>query len=306
MSKTDKSDGYRVAFPALTPGQRLFLEVNGYVVIENTLNDDETGRMLEALQRLKRQFEAADDPEAHRVNGCQVAKLEPCFASFSHILETDPACLEYLTHRRLVGLAEELVGGRVRLEESAAIINSRDPKVPVGTDFQYGFHRGSQPGLDSYIYDDLTHCLFVKTLTNLTELGPDDGGTAVIAGSHKLNCDGDDLVQAAYADPSLIHQVVAPAGSTLLFSETLIHASGPVRSDRERTIIIGGYSHPKSMAMYGEQPSSEFLAALPEHLQELIAGKPLWTWPERHRTLGMAADMDDVPYEARMWSVPNP
>jgi ectoine hydroxylase-related dioxygenase (phytanoyl-CoA dioxygenase family) len=147
--------------------------------------------------------------------------------------------------------------------------------------------------------------LYMPIHPPVEELGPDDGGTAVIAGSHKLNCDGDDLVQAAYADPSLIHQVVAPAGSTLLFAETLIHASGPVRSDRERTIIIGGYSHPKSMALYGKQPSGEFLAALPEHLQELIAGKPLWTWPERHRTLGMAADMDDVPYRARMWSVPN-
>ena len=42
------------------------------------------------------------------------------------------------------------------------------------------------------------------------------------------------------ADPSLVHQVVAPAGSTLLFGETLVHATGPITSERERTIITTG------------------------------------------------------------------
>ena len=31
--------------------------------------------------------------------------------------------------------------------------------------------------------EGLFHYSFVKTLTNLTDLGPDDGGTVVIAGS---------------------------------------------------------------------------------------------------------------------------
>ena len=32
-------------FSALTPGQRLFFEVNGYVVVENTLIPDEVDRI---------------------------------------------------------------------------------------------------------------------------------------------------------------------------------------------------------------------------------------------------------------------
>lgn len=84
----------------------------------------------------------------------------------------------------------------------------------------------------------LFHCSFVKTLTNLTELGPDDGGTVVVAGSHKLDLPVEEMVACAYADPSLIHLVVAPAGSTLLFAETLVHATGRIRSERERAIIV--------------------------------------------------------------------
>ena len=46
---------------------------------------------------------------------------------FAHVLEADPAILAYVTNPRLVGMAEEVVGGVVRLSESEAIINSRDP-----------------------------------------------------------------------------------------------------------------------------------------------------------------------------------
>jgi hypothetical protein len=84
------------------------------------------------------------------------------------------------------------------------------------------------------------------------------------------------VVAAAYEERAMIHQVVAPAGSSLLFTEALLHATGQVRSraltprrtrriktgiqerererervhprpagqvrsDRERAIIIAGY-----------------------------------------------------------------
>lgn len=143
----------------------------------------------------------------------------------------------------------------------------------------------------------------MKTLTNLTDLGPDDGGTTVVAGSHKLNCSEDEMVAAAKEKPELIHQVQAPAGSTMLMCETLIHATGHIRGDRERVIIIGGYSHPKHQAMAYREPSPELLKNLSGDLRQLVAGHPFRTWPERHRSLGMPAHQKDVPYAARMWSV---
>ena len=76
-------------------------------------------------------------------------------------------------------------------------------------------------GEASHERGELIHCNFVKTLTNLTELGPDDGGTCLIAGSHRMPLPPHELIQLAEEDPSLIHQVVAPPGSALLFGETL-------------------------------------------------------------------------------------
>ena len=114
--------------------------------------------------------------------------------------------------------------------------------APSEEDRRYGFHRGINPAYN-HTQNGLYHFSFIKVLTNLTDLGPDDGGTTVIAGTHKLQTDvaQEEIIAAALEDPSMIHQVEAPAGSTLLFYESLIHAAGIIKSDKDRLLILGGY-----------------------------------------------------------------
>ena len=283
----DEQSDFVRPFPALTSAQRYHLDVFGYVVVENTLTPEEVERILEAMCRLKRDILAVADPAKARVRGCSLALFKPHHLHFAHILETDPAIFNYLTHARLVGMAEELVGGTVRLEESEASINRRNPEENLQAPARYGFHKGTAHGYGTHEENGLFHCNFVKTLTNLTELGPDDGGTVVIAGSHKMTCPKEDIIACAYEDPSLIHQMVAPPGSTLLFGEALIHATGQIRSDRERVIVIGGYTPPMFQAWNGQEPSAKFIAQTPEHLKPLISGGDKWSWQRRRRTLDL-------------------
>ncbi len=285
MQTNGHTNGFQAKFPALTPAQRYHLDVNGYVVVPNTLTADEISRMLEAMYRLKRDFLATGDPAKARVRNAWLSSCRPNHMHFAHILETDPAIFEYLTHPHLVGMAEELVGGKVRLEESEAIINSRPPDYDANAPARYGFHTGTRPEFGTYTENGLFHCNFVKTLTNLTDLGPDDGGTVVIAGSHKINAPQEQIIACAYEDPSLIHQVIAPAGSTLLFAESLIHATGQLRSERERVILIGGYTPPMFRAWPGQEPSQAFIDNLPEVFRPLIAASDSWHWQQRYRTL---------------------
>ena len=289
MDTTNSDTPLQRPFPALTSAQRYHLDVYGYVVVENTLSQSEVGELLEAMYRLKRDFLATDDPAGAVVRGCRLSRYRPHHMHFAHILETDPAILAYLAHPRLVGMAEELVGGTVRLEESEAIINAREPGAALDPAPQYGFHTGTRPQYGTYTENGLYHCHFVKTLTNLTELGPDDGGTVVIAGSHKVQRPQAEIIACAYQDRSLIHQVVAPAGSTLLFGEALVHATGQIRSDRERAIVIGGYTPPMFQAWNGQEPSPEFVAQTPEPLRALVSGSDKWDWQRRFRD-GLAVD----------------
>ncbi|CAN5386805.1 hypothetical protein BH10CHL1_BH10CHL1_13520 [soil metagenome] len=288
MNQTNgQTNTYHRPFPALTPAQRYRLDINGYVVIENTLTPDLTGRIREAMQQLKRDFLATADPAKAYIRNCHLSTFKPHHMHFAHLLETDPAILEYLTHPRLVAMAEELVGGSVRLEESEGVINTRaadyDPNAPR----RYGFHTGTRPEFGTYIENGLFHCNFVKTLTNLTDLGPDDGGTVVIAGSHKIKAPQQQIIACAYEDPSLIHQVIAPAGSTLLFAESLVHATGQIRNDNERVIIIGGYTPPMFRPWPGQEPSQAYIDNVPEVFKPLISGSESWHWRQHYRTLDM-------------------
>ncbi len=130
----------------------------------------------------------------------------------------------------------------------------------------------------------------------LTDLGPDDGGTVVVAGSHKVDLPAQQLIEVAYADRSLIHQVAAPAGSTLLFAETLIYATGQIRSNNERVILITGYG--STLFPYWDNGilSEEFENTIPEHRRTLFKGKVHWTRNPRYRAL-------DEPVDGREFSL---
>ena len=182
-------------------------------------------------------------------------------------------------------MVQEIVGGTVRLEQSDAHI-----RRPVGGEEQrYGFHRGINPGYP-HTSHGLYHFSFVKTLTNLTDLGPDDGGTTVIAGTHKISeeVEREALIEAAMADPRLIHTVEAPAGSTLLFYESLMHSSGIIRSDRDRVLIIGGYTPTMFQTWNGYEPDAAFAAGLNDEHRALITGDAKYGWQRQTRRLGDA------------------
>jgi ectoine hydroxylase-related dioxygenase (phytanoyl-CoA dioxygenase family) len=118
----------------------------------------------------------------------------------------------------------------------------------------------------------------VKTLAYLTDVGPDDGGTCVIPGSHKMTWPQKEMIAAAMEDERLIHQVEARAGSVLLFPESLIHSTTAIRGDRERVILVSGYTPTMLREWMGNEISPEFIETLPEAIRPLISGSDNWKW----------------------------
>lgn len=264
-------------FPALTPAQRLYLDVYGYVLIEGVLTSTEVAALCDKLYQIERVYkETGALPNTH----CHFSSTTHEFFRVDNLPHLAPCFFEYLTHPRLLGMVEEITGGNVRLEQSDAHI--RRPTSPEKQ--RYGFHRGMDVGT-SYLKNGLYHGPFVKTLTNLTDLKSDDGGTVCIAGSHKLDIDPQSIIDAAMADPRMIHQVVAPAGSTLLFFESLIHASGIIRSGRDRLLIIGGYTPSMFQAWRGYDPHPDFAQAQDEPTRSLLTGDQKYHWERRLRQL---------------------
>lgn len=271
--------------PALTPAQRYHFEVFGYVVIPEVLSRDECETIKGALLKVREEVLSPGYAERRAPHEPLGLQAHPHHVHVGSILEAHPAITAFATHPRLIGMAEEVIGGAARLVEFNAIINSRDPKLDLSKPPQYDLHNGTDVPFGSHVKNDLHHFNFVKTLTTLVDLGPDDGGTVVIAGSHKITAPVEDIIKTAYADPSLIHQFVAPAGSTLLFSETTIHATGQLRTDLQRAIIIAGYG--ASMFPYwdGGEMSEEFRESVPESLKTFLLGRVHWQRGPRYRKL---------------------
>ncbi len=271
---------FKRPFPALTPAQRLHLDAFGYVVIERAIPADLVERLRSKTFEIEDEFRRAgkfkDGAKAMFGSSREYFRLD----NLPHV---DPSYLEYVTHPYLVGLAEEALGAEARLEQSDAHIR----RPPANKTQQApAFHRGASSHMVWQSPNGLFHCHFVKTLTNLTDLGPDDGGTMVIAGSHKLaHLEEQEIVAAAGNDSPLIHSVVAPAGSTLLFYEATIHSSGIIRSDNDRVLIIGGYTPAMFQAFEGYDPDPEFIERAPAEVRPLLTGSTRYgaLRPERVR-----------------------
>lgn len=270
-------------FPALTPGQRLHLEVYGYVIIENLLSRSEVETLKDTIYAIEDRYRATGEQPGPN---CWNTSTTETFFRIDNLPHLAPCFFDYLTHPRIVGMAEEITGGPVRLQQSDAHIRRPVPDE----DKKYGFHRGINPAYHHY-ENGLYHFSFIKALTNLTDLGPDDGGTTVIAGTHKVptEVERDDIVEAAMEDPSLIHQVEAPAGSTLLFYESLVHAAGIIRSEKDRLLILGGYMPTMFQAWMGYDPDPDFVETLSEEHRALLTGEAKFRWPRKTRRLGQRA-----------------
>jgi hypothetical protein len=263
----------------LTVSQRFQFDAKGYVLLKGALAPDEIAACKDALYRMRSEAEIDQIRVYRRPKGDHHVLM-------GNLVEYDPALLSYATNPKLIPLVEEVVGGSVRLEESEAIINRRDP---ADTDEMLnqkrvhptGFHRGTTSTWGCYYEQERFHCVFVKTLAYLTDVGPDDGGTAVIPGSHRMNWPKDEMIEAALSDPSLIHQVEAEAGDVLLFPESLIHSTTRIKSDRERVILVSGYTPPMLREWPGNEVSEAFVNTVPEAVRSIVSGSESWHWKRR-------------------------
>lgn len=274
-----RASGEAAAGRGLTAAQRLHFDIYGFVLLDQVLSREAVAQMKAAVYRLK----ASPDDELRRQR-IYFRRRGDWHLHVGHLLEHDPALLAFATHPQLIPLVEDLVGGAVRIEETEAIVNRRDPASDIA-ELQRrranptGFHTGTRHGWGTYEEQHNFHSLFVKTLAYLTDVGLDDGGTTLIPGSHRLSRPQTEIIAAALQDPErLVQQVQARAGSVLLFSESLIHSTTQIISDTERVILVTGYTPTMLREWPGNEVSAEFIESLPEALKPLVTGSDSWHW----------------------------
>ncbi|BBH24943.1 hypothetical protein Back11_62880 [Paenibacillus baekrokdamisoli] len=254
----------------LNTKEKFLMDTYGYVIVPNLVDLDLVERVRQAMDSMNRELPlvSREDPSP---NG-KTRKVEgtPYFSKFSPCIEYDPKFLEIAMYPKIMSYVEDIVGGPVRYEEQECSINRRNPNDEATNIRNLAWHRGMSPDFSNYAVAGRSHYLWIKAIVFLTDIGPDDGGTSVIPGSHRTDSIAGIVPEL---EPWMVHQAKGKAGSVMFFTEALIHSVTPILSERTRYVMITGYV-PPFMRECGrvEAPSSEFLSTLGEQERTFMTG----------------------------------
>ncbi len=202
----------------------------GFCVIEGLLSSEETEPLRERLPEVGIY---SYDPKSKAQSDSKG------FATGSGLINFDPSIASHLASRRILDIAEALLGSHVRVSVSGCVVNhpgTNRGKWHADWPYNQGFEVCLTPP-----YPDLI--MQLATLWMLSPFGADNGGTLVVPRSHRSsnNPTGDNGVDPYSAYPGEL-QVIGGAGSVLVYDSRLWHASGANRSDAPRVALVARYA----------------------------------------------------------------
>ncbi len=150
----------------------------------------------------------------------------------------------------MLSYLKSLVGSKFRYDHGYAILMRPGSK-------QLGLHGGHTPWdpAQDYEYRDgeMMNGLTVLSYA-LSDAGPDDGGFAVVPGSHKANFAFPKRFISLEETGPWVLRVPVQAGDAIIFSEACTHGTWPWRANHERRSLLYKYA-PGHMAWASPYPS---------------------------------------------------
>ncbi len=235
--------------PVLSALDRYALYVRGYLVFDDALD-------RRAVARLRAAIDAQRLPPADHTTERQR------FGQGGQLFAWDRSFADLIDHPLVLAVLRELIGPHVRLDHSYGIT------MRPGTS-GLGLHGPAQPFAPSPYYLHSMGALRSGLVTftwALSDGRPGEGGFGCIPGSHRA---GTPLPPGA---ETLLEEIPQRAGSLLVFTEALMHATLPWRGADTRWAALYKYS-PGNSAW---DPSP---AAPPEVVQSLTERQRLFFQP---------------------------
>jgi len=217
----------------LQRNQLLHFAEHGWVLEEAVLDAGQVEAYRTALER-----QATDlGPIVHRDTE-EITNID-C------MVNCDPIFRDWILLPQVLEANRQLMGAEIKYETCHAMIKRPHPertgrREKLRNPDGMGWHRGLRPKWGTFSHDtdpELINCTFLNNITYLTDVAPGDGGTMVLAGSHRLEGTYETLKEKCP-----IAEMTAPAGSILHFTETLLHAGVPILTDNVRYTMFYGFT----------------------------------------------------------------
>jgi hypothetical protein len=280
-------------------------DLNGFLILREALKPDDVAAcnaVLDELMGLNPPLTPGEwfgAVHAHTYSGTEGVNLQQIYeagAPFERLID-HPAWIEKVKH--FVGGQNtfDTKHGPLFIDENFASI--RGPGEAIG------IHSGGQNRTKRTQFRQFNGKFFcgqVNILLALTDIGPGDGGTMVIPGSHKANFMhpgqaafgmGRDEQPTPGADgmPGAL-EVHLKAGDALLFVDALMHGSATrVNEEGQRRITVYRYGASWGNFRHPYYPSDELLERLtPARRKTVLPQEPIKRQPNR------IADYPDPPH----------
>jgi ectoine hydroxylase len=209
----------------LTPAEHEFFDANGYLIVQNALDINTTGRLLEVVDRV----------DAHRRTAGSTSRL----MSMPNVVHEDAALVNLIDHPTTFPKVWGILGWNIYLYHSH--IDVTPPADEAALTWRVSWHQDSMRVNDE-IESHPRPRLSLKIAFYLTDVSePGRGNTLIVPGSHlldEIDCPADGVSNPAGAEPLCVK-----AGTAVLLDRRIWHSRSPNLCTETRKVIWYGYSY---------------------------------------------------------------
>lgn len=271
----------------LTELDRYLFDVRGYLIVRGALSPEEVAACNQTIDAILPIEIGAwhGRVHAHSFSGADAREG----VNLQQIYEAGPAFERLIAHRNWIERVSHFVGARGTFDADKGELLIDENFVSLrGPGEAIGLHSGGQDGCVRTGYHFSAHngfhCGQVNVLTALNDIGPGDGATMVVPGSHKANMPHPEAERyQMHADGGSVDgapgaiEVHLNAGDALVFVDSLAHGSARRVNPGMRRLCIYRYGPAWGMLRHRYRPSDELLARLGERERGIVwpHGEPL-------------------------------
>ena len=241
----------------LTDEQREFFVENGYLVLPAVFHEEEVRRMREeadAILALIINSSLANGRKSGRLDICRSAAGEQMVRKIQPINDLSLVLAQASADERFIGPMRAVMGDEPVLMEEK--LNYKEPLPEAVAGIEVKTSTDAFPVHSDWAYYKAQNYPqnIISSAICLDACTPESGPIRVWPGSHKEHLEHERTEVGLQVLPHLIDfnggmDVLAPAGSVLLFHALLIHNSRPNVSGKPRRLMI--YSHFPAQAKMG-------------------------------------------------------
>lgn len=261
--------------------ERYLFDLNGYLVLRNAIDAEHLRALNEGIDVLLPLQVGEWNGYVHGHNygdddGFNLQQIYEGGEPFERLID-HPAWIEHVKHFVGGEGTFDWHHGPVFIDEN--FVTLRGPGEAIG--LHSGGHTGTQRTQYRF-YNGEFHCGQIDILMALTDIGPGDGSTMVIPGSHKANLDHPEFERhRMYSEEDSVDGVTGAvevhlaAGDVLLFVDAISHGSARRVNPGLRRTIVYRYGPSWGNFRHGYQPSPELLARLTPARRQIVQPQQL-------------------------------